>query len=287
MISVVVPAYNEAAAIGTDLDAIVQTLEAAGHEFEIIVVDDGSTDATAQIAAARPGVRLIRHPNNQGAGASIATGIRQAKGDTIVITDADGTYPNKDIPVLVARLDQADMVVGARRQETGWLPWLRRPAKAFIRMLASYLSGVPIVDLNSGLRCFRREVVEPFLPILPRGHSWVGTMTLVMLAHGYRVAYLPIDYYPRQGKSSFHPVADTYSYLLLVVRTIMYFDPLRVLLPVSLGLLALGGLKLIRDVIVFQGHVPGSTLMIILSGIQVGVLALMADLVVKRTSFRG
>jgi glycosyltransferase involved in cell wall biosynthesis len=284
MISVVVPAYNEEAAIGADLDTIVGAMEAADLDYEIIVVDDGSTDDTARIAASRPRVRLVRHATNQGAGAAIASGIRQARGDIIAITDADGTYPSQEIPLLVAHLDQAEMVVGARSREAGSLSWLRRPAKAFIKALASRLSGVSIADLNSGLRCFRKEVVEPFLSVLPRGHSWVSTVTLVLLANGYRVAYVPIDYYPRKGRSSFRPIADTYSYLLLVVRTIMYFDPLRVLLPISLGLLAVGGLKLLRDVVVFNWHIPGSTLMIILTGIQVGVLALLADLLVKRTS---
>jgi len=167
--------------------------------------------------------------------------------------------------------------------ETGSLKWLRSPAKHFIRLLASYLTGVKIPDLNSGLRVFKKSVAERFLDILPTTHSWVGTQTVAFLSEGYAVKFVPIDYYQRTGKSSFHPISDTYNYLSLVVRTIMYFNPLKVFLPVALTLIVVGVVKLIRDIIYYRGfYVPGVTLMLILTAIQVGAIGLLADLIVKR-----
>lgn len=286
-VSVVIPVYNEEAAIAHDLETVLATMAQAGYDFEVLVVDDGSTDRTARIVAGYPSVRLIRHPRNMGVGAARKTGMRFATGDVIATTDGDGSYPNHDLPRLLERLQDNDMVVGARIRESGTWAWLRRPAKAFVRLLASYLTGVSIPDLNSGLRCFRKEVAQQFLSLLPNGHSWESTITLAFLTSGYRVDYLPVDYYPRRGgRSSFHPIADTLTYLRLVLRTVMYFDPLKFFGPLSLLLLLVGALKLARDVVTYNFHIPGSTIVILLVGIQVGVLGLIADLVVKRSSIR-
>ena len=284
MISIIIPMYNEAEAIGADLDTIIQTMSSSDVPWEIIVVDDGSTDASAEIARQREGVRLIQHPYNHGTGAARTTGLQHARGDVIVMTDGDGTYPNQDIPRLLAHIDKCDMVIGARRMEAGNLKWLRSPTKLFIRLLASYLTGVRIPDVNSGLRAFKKSVAERFLDILPTTHSWVGTQTVAFLSEGYAVKFVPIEYYKRKGrKSSFHPISDTYNYISLVVRTIMYFNPLKVFLPVALSLIVVGAVKLVRDIVYYQGfYVPGVTLMLILTAIQVGAIGLLADLIVKR-----
>lgn len=284
LISIVIPAYNEEEAIGEDLDRIRATMEASGYDYEVIVVDDGSTDRTAEIARQRPWVRMIQHPHNRGVGAARTTGVKAAQGDVIVMTDGDGTYPNQDIPRLLAPMDRYDMVIGARRREAGSLPWLRVPAKHFIRLLASYLAETRIPDPNSGFRAFRREIALQVLDILPHGHSWVGTITLAFLSEDHLVTFIPIDYYQRKGRSTFHPLADTYNYLSLVVRTIMYFNPLKVFLPVSLFLIVVAFIKLVRDFIVYRGpYVPGVTLMLVLTAIQVGAIGLLADLIVKRS----
>jgi glycosyltransferase involved in cell wall biosynthesis len=283
MISIIIPMYNEEEAIGGDLDTIIQTMSGSDIPWEIIVVDDGSTDASPEIVRQREGVRLIQHPYNRGTGAARTTGLQHARGDIIAMTDGDGTYPNQDIPRLLAHMDQCDMVIGARRMEAGSLRWLRSPTKLFIRLLASYLTGVRIPDVNSGLRAFKKSVAERFLDILPTTHSWVGTQTVAFLSEGYAVKFVPIDYYKRKGKSSFHPVADTYNYISLVVRTIMYFNPLKVFLPVALALIVVGAVKLVRDIVYYRGfYVPGVTLMLILTAIQVGAIGLLADLIVKR-----
>ncbi len=282
LVSVVIPVYNEEEAIGDDLDLILETMKNSGYDYEVIVVDDGSTDATAEIVQQRPGVRLIKHPTNRGVGAARTTGLRAARGEIVVMTDGDGTYPNQDIPRLVAEMEQADMVIGARTQETGTLRWLRSPAKWFIRKLAMYLTKSHIPDLNSGLRAFRRNLALRYLNILPVTHSWVSTITIAFLSDGYLVSYLPVDYYPRKGRSTFHPISDTYNYLSLVVRTITYFNPLKVFLPVSLGLFVVGGAKVVYDIFAYHFHFAPSTVIVILTAIQVGAIGLLADLIVRR-----
>jgi glycosyltransferase involved in cell wall biosynthesis len=285
-VSVVIPVYNEEAAIGGDLDVIKQTMDATGLPYEIIVVNDGSTDGTVGIVSSRPYVRLINHERNRGTGAARTTGMKAAQGDVVLMTDGDGTYPNQDMPKLLEQLEQHDMVIGARRQEKGTLRWLRTPAKWFIRSLASYLTGTRIPDLNSGLRGVKKEIALKYLNILPTTHSWVSTITIAFLSDGYSVQFVPIDYYTRKGKSTFHPLRDTYNYLTLVVRSVMYFYPLKVFLPISLVLFAVGFIKLIRDVIVYNFHVPTTTVLIILTAVQLGAMGLLADLIVRKSTLR-
>ena len=284
IISVVVPVYNEEAAIAEDLNTINTVMVSHGQPFEIIVVDDGSSDRSRAIVSSLPYVRLLQHPYNRGTGAALKTGIRAAQGEVIVMTDGDGTYPNRDIPKLLQYLGEYDMVVGARTSEQGTLKLLRVPAKAFIRWQASFMTGVRIPDLNSGMRAFRKREARQFFQILPSGHSWVSTITMAYLSSDYTVKYVPIDYFPRKGKSSFHFIADTYGYLMLVVRVIMYFDPLKVFLPVALSLLMIGTLKFVRDILFYQNafYIPGSTIVILLMGVQIAAIGLLADLIVKR-----
>ncbi len=280
LISIVVPVYNEQQAIGHDLDLIGETMEASGYEYEIIVVDDGSTDRTAEIAASKE-VCLIQHPVNRGSGASRRTGILEAKGEIVVMADGDGSYPVQDIPRLLEHFPVYDQVVGARTSEQGRWPLFRVPAKWFIRKLACYLTGMDIPDLNSGLRAFKKEVMLKFLYLIPDGFSCVTTITLAFLCNGYTVKYVPIDYYQRVGSSKFHPVRDTYNYLLTVVRMVMYFNPLKVFLPISLLLLFVGSLKIVYDIFAYDFHFAPSTLMVILTGVQVGAMGLLADVIVK------
>jgi len=284
LVSIVIPVYNEEQAIGDDLDLIIKTMEASDYDYEIIVVDDGSTDSSADIVQQRSQVRLIRHPYNRGTGAARTTGIKQAEGDVIAMTDGDGTYPNQDIPRLLGYMDEYDMVVGARRREAGTLRWLRSPVKHLIRLLASYLVGMRIPDLNSGFRVFRKDVAHRYLSILPLTHSWVSTITIAFLSDGHTVKHVPIDYYPRKGRSTFRPVADTYNYLSLVARTIMYFEPLKVFLPIASVLAVVAIAKLIRDLLAYRTfYIPGDTLLIIFVAAQVLVIGLLADLIVRRT----
>jgi len=285
LISIVIPMYNEEQAIGAELERITAAMEQSGRPYEIIVVDDGSTDGSAQIVRRWEGVRLIQHPVNRGTGAARTTGLKAARGEVIVMTDADGTYPNQEMPRLVAVLEEqgCDMVIGARRREAGTVRWLRAPTKAFIRWLASYLTGVPIPDLNSGFRAFRRDIAMRYLNLLPNTHSWVSTITLTFLSNGYAVVFVPIDYYPRIGQSKFHPLKDTYNYLVQVVRTVMYFNPLKIFLPMSAIIFLFGVAKLIHDLfIAFYPRVRESTVIILVLAFMIFMNGLLADLIVTQ-----
>ncbi len=293
-VSVILPAYNEEQAIGPDLDAIRRAMEASDRRYEIIVVDDGSRDGTADRVRERSWARLIQHPYNRGNGAARTTGVRAARGRIVAFSDADGTYPVDRLPDMLQLVDAgADMVIGARRREAGTLRWLRTPAKWALRRLAEFLTGTRIPDLNSGLRVQRRDVTLRYLPLMPTTHSWVSTITIAFLNGGYRVDWLPIDYYPRVGRSTFHPIRDTYNYLSMVVRSVMYFDPLRIFLPMALGLIGLGlGKYILIDMIwrfgdrLLSGRIPSmpaTTLAVLLTGVQIAVVGLLADLIVRRT----
>jgi len=283
LVSIVLPAYNEELALGDDLRVIFDTMDRSPWPYEVIVVDDGSTDRTAAIAADFPRVRLISHQFNRGNGAARTTGLLAAHGDVVAFTDADGTYPNADFPRMLEALDGCDMVIGARTREAGTLRWLRTPAKMFIRQLASYMTGASIPDLNSGFRAMRRDAALKYISILPRTHSWVSTITIAMLSDGLIVRYIPIDYFPRKGRSSFHPLGDTYNYLSLVIRTVLYFDPLRVFLPLTAFLGAIGSLKLVYDIVTYQFHIAPSTQLVLLTTLNLLAIGLLSDLIVRRS----
>jgi glycosyltransferase involved in cell wall biosynthesis len=282
-VSVVLPVYNEKGHLRAEIDRITNALEASPYSFEIIVVDDGSNDGSEVELAAIPGIRLLRHSRNRGSGAARRLGTTEARGRVIVWTDADMTYPNEEIPSLVKELDGCDQVVGARRTEQGTIKFFRVPAKWFIRKLASYLTETDIPDLNSGLRAFRRDVAMQYIHHLPTGFSCVTTLTMSFLGNGYTVKYVPIDYFPRAGRSKFHWWRDTKRYVLQVIRMVLSYSPLRVFLPIGLVLLGLGTGKLIYDWIERDFALAGNTMLILFAGVQTIAVGLLADLVVRVT----
>jgi polyisoprenyl-phosphate glycosyltransferase len=284
-VSVVLPCYNERDHVELEVKRIRAAFEAAGMSYELICVDDGSTDGTREVLEALPDVRTILLPRNQGSGTARRIGTQQARGRVVVWTDADMTYPNERIPELVAELDDTwDQVVGARRGEAGTYKLARVPAKWAVRKLASFLSNTDIPDLNSGLRAFKRSVAEPYLRLLPPGFSCVTTITLAFLANGHAVKYVPVDYFKRAGRSKFHPFRDAYRYIIQVLRMIMYFNPLRVLMPVALALLSATFVKAGVDLVVHDLRVAGSTVLVGLAAFNIMAIALLADLVVRRTA---
>ncbi len=279
-VTIMIPAFNEEETIAKDIDVIVEAMGKTDYRYEIIVVDDGSTDKTAQIMKGRKEVKLIQHSYNRGVGAARKTGILKAKGEIIVMTDGDGTYPNQDIPKLLDYSKDYDMVVGARVGKNVTWPLIRRPARWFIRKFASYLIATKIPDLNSGLRVFKKDLARKFFGILPDGHSWVSTITLAFLANGYTIEYVPIDYYKRKGKSTIHPIRDTYNFILLVIRTVMYFNPLRIFLPLTALILIGAIIRTLYDATVLH-RIKESDIMLFLTGLIIGVLGLLADLIVR------
>ncbi len=288
-VTVVLPALNEVGHIGDEVDRITKALKESPYSFEILVIDDGSTDGTGDAVEGRPFVRLMRFPVNRGSGTARRIGTQEAYGRYVVWTDADMTYPNERIPELIDILQtgRAQQVVGARSTEEGTHKVFRVPAKWTIRKLAEYLSQSTIPDLNSGLRAFRRSDALPYLGLLPTGFSCVTTITLAFLSNGLVVEYMPIDYAKRAGKSHFHPIKDAYKYILQVVRMVTFFEPLRVFAPVALTLLALGGFKLVYDMVggaIADGdpfRLSINTVLLLITGLILFSLGLLADLIVR------
>jgi len=272
-VSVVIPAYNEADHLAGLLRALGEVLESTGWSYEVIVVDDGSEDGTGETALTT-GARVLRNQRNRGYGAALKRGIEAARHGWILITDADGTYPASAIPRLLERAAESEMVVGARTTENVQIPFSRRPAKWFLRWLASYLAGQAIPDLNSGLRLMRRDLVERYRHLLPSRFSFTTTITLAAACNGHVVEFVPIDYAARLGESKIRPW-DTYGFLLLILRTVVFFNPLKVFIPLG-AVLALGGLaKFIYDV--FIGNLSESAVLALLGALIVWAVGLLAD----------
>lgn len=280
-LSVVIPAYNEEDGISKVIEELKLVLDDAKQPYEIIAVDDGSTDNTAKIVEKIENTKLIQHVYNKGYGAALKTGIKSAGGDFILITDADGSYPAKAVPRLLEQVEQYDMVVGARTGKDVNIQLYRKPAKWFLSRLANYLSGTKIPDLNSGMRIFRKETAMKFFDILPSGFSFTTTITLAYLSNDYNIKYEPIDYYERTGKSKIRPLRDGLNFIMLIVRTITYFNPLKVFLPVSIVLFAFGFGVLLYQLIILR-NVGELSVMLILAAFQIGFLGLLADLIVRK-----
>jgi glycosyltransferase involved in cell wall biosynthesis len=284
-LTVLLPAYNECLAIQRVLGEITAALADENLSYEIVVVDDGSTDGTAELAEdfARQcwqcPVRVVRSPERRGAGAARKRGIRHARGEIVVMLDADGTYPAESIAELLRWFPAYDQVNGARTSEQGTLPWLRRPAKWFIRKLACYLTGHRIPDLNTGLKAFKRELMLDWLWVVPDGFSCVTTMTLAFLTNGYAVKYVPTPYRPRIGRSKFHPFKDTASYLATVVRMVLYFRPLKVFLPLA-GLVIAAGIASSTLSFALTGSMQESDIVILTAGFMTCMFGLLAEVIV-------
>lgn len=280
-VSVVLPVYNERGHLEAEIHRIRAGLDASPYTYEIIVVDDGSTDGSAEALRRIEGIRLLRFGTNRGSGSARKAGTRAATGRVVVWTDVDMTYPNGEIPRLVKELDGVDQVVGARTSEQGTLRLLRAPAKWLMCRLAGFLTDTRIPDLNSGLRAFRRDVASQFLHLLPPGFSCVTTVTMCFLANGYSVRFVPIDYFPRAGTSKFHWWTDSRRYLLQVVRMILLYNPLRVFGPLSALLLLAGGAKLAYDLVDKSLRVGTNTIVVLVAGLVMLMIGLLSDLLVQ------
>lgn len=287
-VTVVLPCYNEQDHVMEEIDRITAAMDASGYSYELLVIDDKSTDDTLAILEAalptRPHMRLMPFRTNGGSGTARRIGTREAYGKVVVWTDADMTYPNERIPEFVQYLHDnpgVDQVVGARTTEEGTHKFLRVPAKWVIRKIAERLSSARIPDLNSGLRAFRRDVSLPYLRLLPPGFSCVTTITMSFLSNQHPVDYLAIDYAKRSGSSKFHFVKDAYRYILQVLRMVMYFNPIKVLMPLALTLLGLSLVKGIVDVIRYNFGITTNAVLLFISGMIIFTLALLADLIVR------
>jgi glycosyltransferase involved in cell wall biosynthesis len=229
-------------------------------------------------------VQVLTHPTNRGYGSALKTGIRHARFELVAITDADGTYPADRLLELADAMTEADsMVVGARTGTSVEIPLVRRPAKWLLTTLANYLAGERIPDLNSGLRVMRRQVVQRYQHILPAGYSFTTTITLALLTSHHLVRYIPIDYAHRVGRSKFHPVRDTWNMGILILRTVMYFKPLKFFVPLA-ALVALAGIGVFTWSYVTTQRAMDTTLAVsLMTAVQLVAIGLLADLIDKRT----
>lgn len=249
-LSVVIPTYNEEHGIAQVLEGLLLVLTGSNLPFEIIAVDDGSSDQTADVIRRYP-VRLLRHHNNCGYGASLKTGIRAAQYDLIGMIDADGEYAPEDFPALLTAMADHDMAVGARaKNPNAPSPFIRKPGKWLLVTVANYLVDMKIPDLNSGLRVFSRELVESFMHILPDGFSFTTTITLASIQDHYRIAWIPVQYTQRTGKSKVNVVKDGSKTLLLILRAVVLFNPLKVFLPASGFFFLAGVVDVILEIII-------------------------------------
>ncbi len=269
-VSVVIPAFDEASTIGV----VVQALRSAGSWREVLVVDDGSVDETA-IVAATAGAHVITHPYNKGNGAAVKTGIRHASGEYVLIIDADGQHSAADAMRLVGFLGEYDLVVGARAG-TGQASAARHVGNNVLNWIASYLTGRPIPDLTSGLRAARTSGLREFLHLLPNGFSTPTTTTLSFIKAGYSVRFEPIAVAPRLGRSKIRFVSDGAKFFLILLKVVTVFSPLRIFLPIAGAAFVLGAAYAVWTAVT-QHHITNSSVLLILLAVVIFLVGLVSE----------
>jgi len=280
-ISIVIPVFNEERSIKRIISDLKIIMDSNKYDYEIIAVNDCSRDRSKEILENIKGVRLINNKINRGYGASLKKAISQSVGEYILIIDGDGTYPIEAIPALIKYSEKYDMVVGARIGKKVHIPFLRKPAKWFLKTLANYISPVKIPDINSGLRIFRKEIALKYWNLLPQRFSFTTTITLACTTNEeYSIKFIPINYYRRKGKSSIKPIQDFMRFFNLTFKLCLYFKPLRIFAPIGLVLFFTGMIIGIYRAIVFL-DVSESSLFFVLSGLQILFIGLLAQMIVE------
>lgn len=284
-VSVLVPCFNEETAIGETIEKLDNALAKLG-EFEIVAINDGSTDRTLarlrELEERFPRLKIVNHDRNRGYGAALKTGMRNASSELIAIIDADGTYPIEDLPALVELAKDYDMVVGARTGADVTYSSIRKIPKFFLRKWINWIVNMKVPDINSGMRVFRKNMAQKFVRVLPNGFSFTITITISSLRNNYRVHFEPINYFQRTGKSKIHPIKDTLRFMQIIGRTGMYFAPLRILLPLIL-VLSLGSVaSLCYDAFVLR-DLTEKSLVLLTSAFNVSLFAILADMIDKRS----
>ena len=269
-VSVIIPAYNEAAVIAN----VVSSLAAAAAWREIIVVDDGSSDATA-LNAQQAGAVVVRHPYNKGNGAAVKSGIRRASGEFVLIVDGDGQHRASDAMRLIAPLGEFDLVIGARAGSTQ-ASWPRRLGNSALNGFAGYLTGRRIPDLTSGFRAARRVYLLEFLHLLPNGFSTPTTTTLAFMKGGYNVTFEPTEADARVGSSKIKLASDGTKFLMIILKVITLFSPLRVFLPIAAVSFVLGAGYAVWT-IATQSHVTNSSVLLIVLAVMVFLVGLVSE----------
>lgn len=272
-ICIIMPAYNEAGAIGKVLDKLVPM--ASENGWEVIVVDDGSSDGTGKIAEGC-GAKVLTHSHNQGYGASLSTGIKATDADVVVFIDSDGQQDQNDIPRLLEHIGKYDMVAGARTKDSH-IDLRRRPGKKLLKWFADYIAEEKIPDINSGFRAFRRDILLHYLHLMPKGFSFSTTATFAMLKGGHQIKWIPIKTTKRIGTSTVKQLKHGPETIMLMLRLTVLFDPLRVFLPVSGILTFLAVVMTALNFILYRRAVPASAIFLGISAVIIFMLGLLTD----------
>ena len=280
-ISVIIPVYNEEKAVKETIESIKEII---GHikeyNYEIIAIDDCSTDKSGIILDKVDGIKVLHNNSNLGYGASLKRGIEEAKGDWILIIDADGTYPAQEIYSLVKYLDRYDMVIGARNKKNVNTPLLRRIPKWFLNKFASFLIRRHIPDLNSGLRIFNKKKCLEFWNLYPDRFSFTSTITMAFLSKEYQIKYIPINYFKRKGKSSVSPF-DFYNFNNLLLRLTLLFNPIKIFSTISVSLVLIAIAVAIYSIHFLGQLMDVTVILLMLSALQIFLFGLIAHIVVK------
>jgi len=276
--TVVIPALNEEDGVAAVVRQMREIMDGTGQPYEVIVVDDGSSDATAE-RAMEAGATVLRHPQNAGYGAGLKTGIVCAQFDRIVIADADGTYPIERIPDLIAESDRFDMVVGARTGKYYRESMFKEPARLGLGKLCEWVTGTRIPDVNSGLRVFRTALARQYFHVISQGFSFTTTITLAALSNGYFVKYVPIEYHKRVGKSKVKLSRDIPRTTQIILQAIAYYNPIKLFLSFALACLALAIVCWVLYGLFGWGPVGVAAALWSVSVVHFIALGLLADLI--------
>lgn len=284
--SLVLPIYNEQEIVEKALEEILKINSNNNDLFEVIVVNDGSNDLTPSILkkfSLVKNIKIISHDRNYGYGRSLKTGIKNANSENIFITDIDGTYPINKIVYFYYKFVEknCDMLVGARDAGSVNISLIRKPPKYLINKLANYLVDYKIPDLNSGFRIFKKQLFKKYEYILPDGFSFTSTITLAFISDYKLVSYEEINYEKRVGKSKIHPIKDTINFVILILKVIIYFNPLRVFIPLSIITFLLGLILFLLRIII-GGQFLVSSIILIFFATNFLFLGLIADLINKK-----
>lgn len=271
-LTVIIPAYNEGDAIGK----VIGKVRELRPQAEVLVVDDGSQDDTSE-SARRAGARVIRHPYNKGNGAAVKTGLRNATGEVVLLLDADGQHPPEDIERVLAEIGEYDLVVGARTRDSE-SAWIRNLGNAIFNNLATYLSGRKIPDLTSGFRAMRRDYIMEFIHLLPNLYSYPTTSTLAFIKAGYNVKFVPIRARKGTGRSNTRIVRDGVRAIVIILRMITLFAPMKIFLPVSAILFVLGVVYGMVNIFIWGlGRIPNGSVLFILSSLFIFLFGLISE----------
>jgi len=273
-ISIILPAFREEAVIGEVVAKVRKVLDRLDRTSEIIVVDDGSNDGTGK-EAMRAGARVVTHPYNIGNGASVKSGIRAAAGRILVMLDADGQHDPEDIPRLLDKINTYDMVVGARVADSD-TSLHRDMANRIYNLLATYVCGRRIDDLTSGFRVMRAELARNILYLLPNTFSYPTTSTLATIRSGRSLAYVPIKTARRVGKSKIRLFKDGSRFFFIILKIATLFSPMKIFLPVSLGLFLAGSLYGIFRIIRYGSYSP-MTVFFTVSAVTIFMIGLVSE----------